>query len=120
MKRGRKWLSLIPLLLATLALAAACGPSQAERHVNQGIEFHKQGRLDDALSEFDRAIELDPKLAKAYGNRGWVYWQRGELDKALADLDRAIELDPLLAMARAVRALVYQEMAKAPATPAKP
>lgn len=56
---------------------------------NTQVEF-----LEDALSDLDRAIELDPRLGIAYSGRGWCLAQLGEGENAILDLNRALELDP--------------------------
>lgn len=50
--------------------------------------------LEDALSDLDRAIELDPRLGMAYSGRGWCLAQLGKGENAILDLNRALELDP--------------------------
>ena len=47
-----------------------------------------------AISDFDRAIELNPKYALAYGSRGLVYHSLKDYQRAISDFDRAIELNP--------------------------
>jgi len=42
------------------------------------------------LSDYNRAIELDPGMAIAYNNRGTVYFDMGRYNDALADYSRAI------------------------------
>ena len=68
------------------------------------------GRFDDALADFNRAIELDPGLAWAIGSRGETYQAMGRYDEALADFNRAIELDPGRAWAIGSRGETYQAM----------
>jgi tetratricopeptide (TPR) repeat protein len=49
---------------------------------------------DEALADFNRALELDPKDVWALAGRGKTYRKMGRYDEALADYDRALELDP--------------------------
>ena len=55
--------------------------------------YHAKGDLDRALTDFNNAIEFDPKSAAAYYNRGLVYWAKGDLDRAFADYNKAKELE---------------------------
>jgi tetratricopeptide (TPR) repeat protein len=48
-------------------------------------------RLDEALTSYDRAIELKSDYAEAYSNRGIVLKELKRLDEALTSYDRAIE-----------------------------
>jgi tetratricopeptide (TPR) repeat protein len=54
----------------------------------------KEGDLDGAIADFNRAVELDSKNVNAYLGRGIARRQKGDLEGAIADNDRAIELDP--------------------------
>jgi tetratricopeptide (TPR) repeat protein len=66
-----------------------------------------KGELNPALSDFDRAIELDPRLVAAYVNRGSVKVATYNLEAALVDFDRAIELDPSIADVYQNRGIAY-------------
>ena len=48
------------------------------------------GQLDQALPDFDKAIELDPTEAVAYNNRGAAYAKLGNFAAASADLLKAL------------------------------
>jgi tetratricopeptide (TPR) repeat protein len=65
--------------------------------------------LDQALADYSKAIELDPKFGAAYSSRGRVYHEKGDLDEALADYCKAIELDPNFEATFVVRGGVYHE-----------
>ena len=61
---------------------------------NRGVARNALGQYKGALSDFTKAIELNPEYAGAYNNRGWAYYNLGEYKEAIADYDKAIELDP--------------------------
>ena len=52
------------------------------------------GRYEDALQDYDRALEIDPNLANGYINRGSAYSHLGQYEKAIADYEKGLELDP--------------------------
>lgn len=54
-------------------------------------------RYDEALKQFNQAIEADPDFGATYANRGILHDRAGRYEKALADYRRAIELDPEVA-----------------------
>jgi tetratricopeptide (TPR) repeat protein len=72
-------------------------------------EAHRlNARYTEALADFDRAIELNPKRAWAIASRGKTYEAMGRYDEALADFDRAIELNPRRAWFVASRGEIYR------------
>ena len=48
--------------------------------------------LDEAITNCDRAIELDPERWQAFNNRGTAYFQQGKLDLALSDYRQALAM----------------------------
>ena len=53
-----------------------------------------KGLLDDAITEFLKAIDLDPKLAPAHTNLGNALNAKGLLDRAITAYGNAIAPDP--------------------------
>ena len=53
-----------------------------------------QGKLDDALAKYQKALTLDPKLYHAALFSGDVYMQRGDFAQASAWYEKAIAIDP--------------------------
>jgi len=60
--------------------------------VNRGIEKGKQGDLDGAIADFNRAAELNPKDDAPYYNRAQAKRLKNDTAGAIADYTKAIEL----------------------------
>src|SRR4051812_37370145 len=60
--------------------------------VNRGIEKAKDGDLDGAVADFDRAAELNPKDDAPYYNRAQARQLKNDKAGAIADYTKAIEL----------------------------
>ncbi|MFC2019839.1 tetratricopeptide repeat protein [Chloroflexota bacterium] len=80
----------------SLVLIVGCSPAEgtAEWHLDQGNKLVDQGRLDEAISEYDEAIRLDPQDATVYYKRGLTYYHLGQFERALKDYSKAVSLDP--------------------------
>ncbi len=48
---------------------------------------------DKAISDYSKAIELNPQIAQSYNNRGYVYYSMKEYDRAKCDFLEAIRLN---------------------------
>ena len=66
----------------------------AHDYLAQGDYAYDNKDCDKAITNYSRAIELDPGLAEAYNNRAYVYMVKKDYAPALVDLDHAIELRP--------------------------
>ena len=61
----------------------------AEAHTFLGWAMSFQGRLDDAIAECHRAIEVDPDFGNPYNDIGVYLMQQGKLDDAIPWLEKA-------------------------------
>jgi Tfp pilus assembly protein PilF len=61
----------------------------AEAFTFRGWAYHYLGRLDDAIAECKRAIEVDPDFGNPYNDIGAYLLEKGELDEAIGWLERA-------------------------------
>ena len=79
--------------LANQALALA--PDLAEAHIAVGL-FHYYGfrEYEQALTEFQRALQLQPNNALALSFVAFVHRRQGKWDLTLDELKKSIELDP--------------------------
>jgi type IV pilus biogenesis/stability protein PilW len=86
-----------------LLLAAGCVTPQqreenqraAEVHYDLGVTYMDEGKAQDALAEFMKAVELDDTLSDAWNALGLLYHlSLREPEKAEAAFKRAVELRP--------------------------
>jgi tetratricopeptide (TPR) repeat protein len=61
----------------------------AEAYTFLGWTYSFQGRLDEAIAECQRAIEVDPDFGNPYNDIGVYLMQKGRYDEALPWLHRA-------------------------------
>ena len=93
----KKFVFCTVIILALLVVGGTLGctgfaPTQAVEHYNKGVALANESRYDEAIAEYNKAIELDPKCAQAYANRGYAYMSKGLSDLATGDFNKAIEL----------------------------
>ncbi|MGK7877700.1 MAG: tetratricopeptide repeat protein [Xenococcaceae cyanobacterium] len=69
-------------------------PTIAIAFNKSGVENYEAGRLDSALSDYQRAIALRPDYAQAHYNLGLLYEDLQELDKAKAEYQLVVQSDP--------------------------
>jgi tetratricopeptide (TPR) repeat protein len=68
--------------------------AEANRLMTEAEALFSQGKLDDALKNYQRALQLDPKLYEAALFSGDVYTQRGDFQQAETWYQKAIGIDP--------------------------
>ena len=78
----------------------AKAPESARAHYNLGVVLVKAGRIDEAMRQYQAALELDPNYADAYNNIGWVLADGGKFDEAITRYQKALKIAPNLVKAR--------------------
>ena len=76
------------------AAALALHPNLARHHAAVAGALVKKGAAEDALVEFAKAIELEPKNPDLWMLRGIAHADSGQHAKAVLDFTKATELDP--------------------------
>ncbi|MBI5806198.1 tetratricopeptide repeat protein [candidate division TA06 bacterium] len=76
-------------------------------HNHRGNAYDLQGRNDQAVDDFTKAVNIDPRNFAAWYNRSCVYLKLNRPDEAIEDCSRAIVLDPAYAKAYSSRGLAY-------------
>jgi len=80
--------------LEELTVAEREHPEDARVRNFRGILLVQMGKNDEAASEYQESIRLDPTLEDAYRNLGFLKWTEHQLDPARETLERAVKLSP--------------------------
>jgi len=91
--------------------ALRLAPNLAEGHIALGFVFYWGYRqYDEALGEFQRAVELQPNNARAISFSATVHRRRGEWERCLSEFQRAGQLDPRDALYPASISTTYLQL----------
>ncbi|MCL1471084.1 tetratricopeptide repeat protein [Argonema antarcticum] len=66
----------------------------AEDYVKQGDAFFFDGRYDDALAYYDKALKIKPEDADIWFLRAYLLQKMNRYEEAIADYDKTIEIHP--------------------------
>ena len=61
---------------------------------NKGVEFFNSGRMDQAITNYDQALDINPRSASVYYNKGRALEVLGKKEEAVACYDQVIKLMP--------------------------
>lgn len=73
---------------------------------NRGNALGKSGRWEEAITEYTKAVELDPIFSLAYYNRGVAYFSLGQLGNAKKNFEEMLTLNPSDDRKRQVKELI--------------
>jgi len=66
----------------------------AATHLERGVQLEQVGRIDDAIAETEKALEIDPSLAKAHLNLLILYARTGRGKQAEEQYKALVSRDP--------------------------
>ena len=87
--------------------------SDAQEVAVHGRTLARSGKTEEALAEFEKALELDPYNAQALYGRGLIYQSEKQHEKAIEDFAAAHGLTPQRAEPLVARAVSYLAIDKA-------
>ena len=86
----------------------------AEDHYYAGIDFLGEGKIDEAIAEYLRALEIDPKFSDALHGLAQAYHARQDFDRAIEAARRIVALDPEDILAWTAISRAYQRKGMVP------
>jgi tetratricopeptide (TPR) repeat protein len=66
----------------------------AEDHYYAGIDFFGEGKIEAAIAEYNRALELDPKFSDALHGLAQAYHAQQDFDRTIEAARRILVLNP--------------------------
>ena len=91
----------VMLFVLVLLLSTLPGPFASEKmnylpelYNSVGATLVSQGKLDEALENYKKAIGFDAKYSEAYYNLGVLYYQQGDKELAMQNYEKALQSEP--------------------------
>jgi len=72
----------------------ACTSDNFVGHNNLGNVLHQKGDVDEAIVQYQKALEINPANAEVHNNLGNILLEKGQVDEAIAHCQRALEINP--------------------------
>ncbi|MBD3349238.1 MAG: tetratricopeptide repeat protein [Candidatus Eisenbacteria bacterium] len=79
----------------------------AQIHYRLGIIYADRGEDEQAMSEFERAIRIDPDYPRSYLNLGALLAENGRHEEAIDAFEEVLSIDPSYADARTNLAMAH-------------
>jgi len=76
---------------------------------NLGVAYFQMGRADEAIAQYEKALQIKPGYAEADKNLGVAYFQTGRVDQAIEFYQAALKIDPRDAEAYNKRAMAFAQ-----------
>ena len=83
-----------------------------EEHYDRALEALAGGNLEDAVAEYQKALEINPTFTDALHGLAQAFAQQGQLDEAIAAAQRITEIDPDDVLAHTSLSRFYQQQGK--------
>jgi tetratricopeptide (TPR) repeat protein len=76
-------------------------------HNNLGFALFNEGKIEEAIDNYNKALRIIPDNIPSYNHRGIAYATLGQYQRAIEDFNEAIRLGPKVAQAYNNRGYVY-------------
>jgi tetratricopeptide (TPR) repeat protein len=72
----------------------ACTSDNYFAHNNLGDALFQKGSVDEAIVQYQTALQIKPDYAKAHNNLGCALLKKGSVDEAIAHFQKALQITP--------------------------
>jgi tetratricopeptide (TPR) repeat protein len=74
--------------------AIAVTEKNALAYNNLGGALLANGQIDEAIENFQKALQVNPNYTEAHYNLGDAFLRRGQIDEAIQQFQKALQIDP--------------------------
>lgn len=101
-------LFLVFLVVSNISSHELTASDMAEEHYNLGMVYNRQEKFEQALEEYNQAVDLQPDHLMAHFKIALVYHQQEMIEQAEQKYRQVIELFPRAALAYNNLGLIYE------------
>jgi superkiller protein 3 len=116
--RGLTWLGAMygqggnaPVSAGILEIATKLYPNDGGAHYNLALAYGAMGKAEE-ISEYRRALQIDPDLFGAYLNWGGALYEKGQYEEAIKIYREGIKVNPLFASLHYSLAVALEQQKK--------
>jgi tetratricopeptide (TPR) repeat protein/serine/threonine protein kinase len=92
------------------SMTVAIRPRSNRTHLAVAWLLKEKGATDEAIAEYNKAIELNPNYAQPWNERGVAYLELHQYESALVNFNKLVDLDPKLSAAWNNRGSTYNSL----------
>lgn len=82
---------------------------EAERALNAGVAAYREGRMEDAVEQLRRGLDIDPLAYRLHFHLGLLYGKLGQVYEGISELEKAISINSRHFPAVKNLAVLYQK-----------
>lgn len=89
-----------------------CAKQSPKEHFKKGTTLYTEGRYDEAIAEYQKAIKADSTYLKAYINLGAIYFKKKMYEEASSQFETVLRYQPYHMKAHYNLGLIQLELGK--------
>ena len=83
-----------------------------EEYFEQAVNAFGDDKLDEAIEQYKKALEMDPNYQDALHGLGMALFNHGRVDEAITTAKKLIEIDPDDILAHTSLSMFYQSQGR--------